>query len=472
MSNERFDKFLKKNLESVRPAYNAGAWTRFQKRLPVSPLAAWLLNYGGWVVSSVLLSGWLVTFYLYWKQQETIETVQHQINTLIEDNALRSQKLQKTTQVQPAAAEQRRRVDTVYIIRKTIIEHRNEAYVSAEPAPVPSVRGSDSADTQRAAPVTGTPDGELVTQNVPAAATTRKAQKPAAGIRQKTQPLKQGLPDKQLTANEADTDRSVSADSIAAPQPATAAPALPETTDSTAVIAATQQPQAPEINPAAKLPPVTSAKNQPANPASSKPQFSVRQLAPRIGIQALGSMTGFGAGFVFDFQVTDKINLSLGLQAQHMHTEKHNELEDYNSATGQEFTDIYKNYIPAKFDHISEISISETFLTLPVNLTYYIPIRKPWSVFVNTGTQLNLSGFQEVFYETFSGNRESHRSFEFRTAPALFSNFVLGSGVQWQRKNIAVQVGPYVKYVFRRDLTSTIKSSAGVNASVFLNLFK
>ncbi len=457
MSDERFDKFLKKNLESVRPAYNAGAWARFQKKLPVSPLGAWWLTYGGWVVSSVLLSGWLVTFYLYRKQNETIKTVQHQINTLIEDNALRSKKLQKTTHIQ--AIETGRRVDTVYIIRKTIIEHRNKAYALAEPAASPAVPDSGPADTQHPQAVPDTAAGNLVPPNDLAAGTTPKApsQKPVSA-------------DKQVTGNKPASGSPAPADSLAAPQPANADLAQTATTDSTAVATATQRPDSPENKPATVLP-VATIKNQPNDTKPNKPQLSVRQLAPRIGIQTLGNMTGFGAGFVFDFQVADKINLSLGLQAQHMHTEKHNELEDYNSATGQEFTEIYKNYIPAKYDHISEISISETFLTLPVSLNYYIPLKKRWSAYVNTGTQLNLSGFQEVLYETFSGGRESHRSFEFRTSPDLFTNFIFGGGFQWQRKNIAVQAGPYFKYVFRRDLTSTIKSSAGVNASVFLNLF-
>ncbi|OIN55646.1 hypothetical protein [Arsenicibacter rosenii] len=463
MSNERFDKFLKKNLEAVRPAYTVSAWERFRKKMPVPPLASWLLNYGGWVASSLLLSGWLVTFYLYWKQNETLKTVQKQINTLIEDRTLLSKKSQHSVITSPA--EPLHRIDTVYIIHKTIIDTSKPVYASTKSAGEPT---QPVTQRRRSEPVTGTTREPVLTRNEALSAIHQKSPLTETGDRHAYQRLKQGNAGQPTASARPSAHNSTFQDSLTKPV-TTSVPTA--SADSAEVVAETQQPKTPDLS-LPKAPPVSEAPMQPKKPEASKPPFSLRQLKPRIGIQGIAGLKGAGAGFVLDFQVADRTNLSFGLQAQHIHTENHHALDDYNSATGQDFMEIYRKYLPQKFDFIEGISISETFMTVPVSLNYYIPIRKAWSGFINAGTQLNLSGFQEVSFETYTGSRENHYRFDFRTHPDLFTNFVFGGGIQWQHKNIALQLGPSYKYIFHRDHNSAAKSSAGLNASMFINLFK
>ncbi|SDL43056.1 porin family protein [Siphonobacter aquaeclarae] len=96
MSEDRYDRFLKKKLESVRPEYPSGAWERFRKRLP-APAPRWPA-----FVSLCSLAACLWMLFTLSQQQELIRSLSEQLKS------------------RPVVATSRK--DTVVVVREIVRE--------------------------------------------------------------------------------------------------------------------------------------------------------------------------------------------------------------------------------------------------------------------------------------------------------------------------------------------------------------
>ncbi|MEZ0612411.1 hypothetical protein ACAW74_28135 [Fibrella sp. WM1] len=481
MSNERFDRLMKQNLESVRPGYQPSAWSRFRKRLPLGFWAS-LLPYGGWVLSALMLTGWMTTLY-------TLNTNQLVIKQLTKTLPVRTESVNLTPAPSaPAApAVSTHRVDTVYVVQRTVVEHRyirereanvqisgnqesNQVRSSNDPANRRQSRSEREADSARS--------GGILEESKPLAAPhpttsdTDKRDQPSWSNTSGSRPDKPGSGDV-ISSNQArqilpsptkgsivDSANRVITEATAA-IPVDSNQTLNGRSTLTKVDSVTQKPAKPEVIPSA---------SEPAK--ESRPPFRLSSLQPRIGIETGATLDGVGVGPAIEFFPTENLGLSVGVQASQLQLEEHKELRDFNAATGAEFIEKYRAFLPAQYDQIKDISVRTSLVSLPVNLKYYVPLRRNWSLLFQTGTSFDIAAYQQVRYESYYQGNEQYHSFEVDAQPRFFHNFMFGAGVQYRRPRISAQLSPYYLYDFRSIVNTPAGSKVGIKASVWLDLFK
>ncbi|GAB4052854.1 outer membrane beta-barrel protein [Spirosoma litoris] len=465
MSNERFDKLMKKQLESVSPTYQARAWDRFQKRLPSVGFWPWLGKYGGWALSCLMLAGWVSTLYVVHENQ----TLTAQLSaTLRQSNPVQ----QPVSSSASSRAESSRlpHVDTVYVVKRTIIEHRH-FYRPTGQFPTDSVLSgqSDSAivdDTGENTPI-AKPSFERATTKL-----RRQRQKgKIAGISPRTRQAKAS----QLLGNRA--------------YPAASTQPLP--TDSTSVAVNTNQESSEKIvavdttqrllkvpeqekprpDSVAKKESVASAQEQAKPSKQNRPPFRLSALKPRVGIESIAIRNGIGVGPTLELFLNENLGLSVGLQAAQLHSQTHRDMDDFNASTGKDFVRQYQSFLPAQFDRIDDISIHTSIVSLPIMLKYYVPIKHNWSLLFQTGTSFDLAAYQQVHYDSEYKGTERYNSFEVNAQRSFFHDFSFGTGIQYHKSRISGQVVPYYLYDFRSMANTPGGSNFGLKASVWLDLF-
>ena len=82
MSDERFDKQIKKQLESVKPPMQQGAWKNFRRLLPAPWYVALFRQYGSWMYGGLSTLAVLTTSYLYVQEHKEKVKLNEEITTL------------------------------------------------------------------------------------------------------------------------------------------------------------------------------------------------------------------------------------------------------------------------------------------------------------------------------------------------------------------------------------------------------
>ncbi|MBO0939282.1 hypothetical protein J2I47_22200 [Fibrella sp. HMF5335] len=478
MSNERFDRLIKQNLESVRPGYQPSAWTRFRKRLPLGFWAS-LLPYGGWLLSALMLTGWMTTLY-------TLHTNQQVIKRLTKTLTVRTDPV-KMNPAPPVPTVSTHRIDTVYVVQRTVVEHRyihereanirtssNQLISQARPTNEPANRRLSRSERQGDSTRLGGTPGEsksLVAPR-PTASNTHKPDQLSRNNTSGHRPDKPS-PSDVVTSNQmrqitpsptkgtvADSVNRVSTEATAA-IPIDSNQVLKDRPTLTKVDSATQKPAKPEVIPLAA---------QPAK--QSRPPFRLSSLQPRVGVETGATLDGVGVGPAIEFFPTENLGISIGVQASQLQLEEHKELRDFNAATGAEFVEKYRAFLPAQYDQIKDISVRTSLVSLPVSLKYYVPLRRNWSLLFQTGTSFDVAAYQQVRYESYYQGNEQFHSFEMDAQPRFFHNFMFGAGVQYRRPRISAQLSPYYLYDFRSIANTPAGNNVGIKASVWLDLFK
>lgn len=446
MSNERFDRLMKKNLESVRPGYQPSAWNRFQKRLPLGFWAR-LLPYGGWMLSALTLTGWLTTLYTLHINQQVIrqltKTVAQQTNPV---------KPEPTSITSSVSAH---RVDTVYVIHRTVVEHQM-ATQRIKTLSYPSGLVGISDQIVRSHVGRNKAQLALAEQGKPATARAVRYNQNTGISEAETQ-----------LATSAKRSVADSANLINSPGPTDEL--IP--TD----VNQSQLTKVPLVNTdSVNRPPVSSPVTaQAAQPAKkSRPLFRLSSLLPRLGVETEATLNGVGVGPSIEFFPTENFGVSLGIQAAQLGLEEQRELRDFNAATGIEFIQQYRFFLPAQYDQIKDITVRTSLVSLPVFLKYYVPMRRNWSLQFQTGSSFDIAAYQQVHYESFYRGDEVFHSFEVDTKPCFFHNFMFGAGVQYRQGRISAQVSPYYLYDFRSIANTPVGSNVGIKASVWLDVFK
>lgn len=420
MSDERFDKLIKKNLESVRPAYEARAWERFQQRLPGVGLLSWLSHYGGWLLSGLMLTGWITTLYTLRENQQVMKQLTQQV----------AKSVQPETGPESATYLKQvldRQIDTVYVVKQAVVEHRH-LYKAIANTP----GSSEGPQPASQLPPNKEQAGRLSTLSATEAATPVQA-----GVAQ-TDSLNHSLTEATAAIRPTEpAQTSVAASELTAKQPT----ALP----SSAAVQSTKQNRTP---------------------------FRLSSVQPRVGIETTALWKGVGVGPAIELFPTENLGLSIGLQASQLQIGRHRGLRDFNLATGQEFLEKYRPYLPTQYDRISDISVQTSLLSLPLSVKYYVPLRKRWSLLLQTGTSFELAAYQQIRYESGFKGDDKYHLFEIDSKPPFFHNFMFGAGLQYRRQRLLAQLSPYYVYDFRSLLNTPTGSNVGARASVWLSLFK
>lgn len=491
MSKERFDKLMKKQLESVRPAYEPRAWDRFRKQLPAVGLLPWLGQYGGWLLSGLMLTGWLTTLYTLHENRKVLNTISQ---TLTEKARSEVKDLRSSTAKPNVNVPQR--IDTVYIVRRTVVEHRHY-YDLASGHTQPVLTEHPVEPDSRTSSVV-----ESVGERTP---TDKRARLARAAIQSVDSPLASQLSeptgkrksgkrvdkvtqlnsrtpvvtdsDQRTTANDKPAHKFIPVfdrqglfpDSGSRQTPIGADSVAQQTGVPVQQIPQPVEPVKPKQAAPSTAPPVEQPKEQPAK--QSRPPFRLASLQPRVGLDGIIMRNGIGIGPAIEVFPAENIGVSIGLQAAQFSTENHREPNSFNSATGQEFIDQYKAFLPAQYDRIEDISVQTSLISLPVNLKYYVPLRTRWSLVFQTGTRFDLANYQQVRYESYFQGNEQHHTFETNARTPVFHNFMFGAGIQYRKSRITAQLSPYYSYDFRSITSVPGGSNFGLKASLWLGLF-
>lgn len=454
MSSERFDKILKKNLESVRPAYQPHTWDRFSKRLPAVGFLPWFQQYGGWALAGLMMAGWLTTLYTLRSNQELIKDLtasqKKEVARVQPEDRLNNGPAKNSSGGLSAAKK-----DTVYVVKRTIVEHRHFY-----------------SDNRVAA--TGNshlPDHLEKLQKTSTAPTTAQPHPVNEAPAEKNSfiPITQD----QVVSKNSDTSIAVTENTSALTVIADTGRTEVRSDETIAILDSNRAVQTYNYKFLAALVDSISSKQAYLPPAKPKrPPFRLSSLQPRLGLESLLSLHTYGIGPVVELFPTENLGLSIGIQASTLEAENHKALRDYNSATGKFFLIQYRDYLPHRFDKIEDISIRTTVISLPISLKYYIPLKRDLSLFVQSGTSLDLSAYQEVDFESYLNKNKRRNTFETDAKPNFFHNFMFGAGVQYTRSRIMAQLSPYVVYDFRNIENTPAGSNLGLRASLWVNLFK
>jgi hypothetical protein len=449
MSDQRFDKILRNNLESVRPPYQPAAWDRFSKRLPERGMWPWLKQFGGWALCGMMLAGWGTTLFTLKENQALIRQLTGQMSSLSQTNP------SAVTTPSPEISSRQAvyKTDTVYLVRKTIVEHQ---YVNAP-------KGNSPEHVNMGSPYfeeikSGKANGHAVQASSSWSNDTKNG---AGNMQPKTS---YGLPDYQSA--QAVHDGMVS-DTVKSAASTTSV--LP--TDSIAIQNAFQyksikslldsiserrssHPQEPVVTPITRTP------------------FHLSALQPRFGIESHVALHSYGFGASVELFPTENLGISVGIRASKLEAENHKALRDYNSATGKLFVVQYSSYLPSRFDRIEDISIKTTVVGLPLNLKYYIPVKNNLSLFIHSGTTLDLSAYQQVNFESYLNRSKRRNTFETGASAHFFHNFMFGAGVQYQSGRISAQISPNYIYDFRNIENTPSGGNLGLKGALWINLFQ
>jgi hypothetical protein len=455
MSNQRFDKILKNSLESVRPPYEPSAWQRFSKRLPATGVWPWVQQFGGWVLCGMMLAGWGTTLFALKENQELIRQISSgQISAVPSAPPAPEAPRPSPSNFNQAV----HKTDTVYIVRKTIVEHH---YVNANKANSTSQPTSETPYfEEKKSVLEKTENPAELADEVPQKAISQFIQRNDAEKAETVSllPLDENTnPVEQAVAT--DTGRAVMSE-VAVISP-----------DSLVIYNALQYKSIKSLIDSISEQRYSRPLDQVATHAPKTP-FRFADLQPRFGIGSHVALHSYGFGASVELFPIENLGFSFGIQASKLEAENHKALRDYNSATGKLFVVQYRSYLPSRFDRIEDISIKTTVVSLPVNLKYYVPIKKDLSLFVHSGTTLDLSAYQQVNFESYLNRSKRRNTFETGATANFFHNFLFGAGLQYQSGKISGQLSPYYIYDFRNIVHTPSGGNLGLKGSIWINLFR
>ena len=410
MSNERFDKQIRQKLQTPQPPPDSSRWNRFRGRLPVPSTAGWWTQYGGWVGGGLSAVGLVVALILLYQLHQRISQLEQ------ENRSLQTTRPPATASVQPSVPipATPSRTDTVYIVRKTIVEHR---YLVS---PNTDRFGVGENELTRRTPLGNVPPYRVASQVVP---------NDSARTRNTVNPLPESSP---LPLTETPVMSSIEEKKVEVPA----------------------QPEAQKVA-----------------PVPSRPPFRLSSLRPRLGVESTVANHGmWSVGLSAEFFLKDNLSFSTGVQIAQQRAKNHQKLRGYNSDTGKNFEEIYRSHLPARYDQIDDIRIQTSAVRVPVNLNYYAPLRRNWLLAFSVGTVLDMSVYQTVQFESIYVGSEQFNSFEVNARNKVFHNLTFGTGLQYQRRRLSAQVTPFLLYDFRSTDYSATGGKLGLKGSVWLNL--
>ena len=412
MNNDFFERRIKEQLESVNRPMNPSGWDSVKRKLPVPWYLSFLREWGVLTMGGLIFSGLLGNLYY--------QITNHQlIKRLYEENSILKQDLatvRRTTSqsVQLVAAHQ---VDTVYIIKKMVVEHR---YVS----------NTDKNGYQLAS--------------------TTASSEGAKNQRLKKESLKKNPAQLSLEA-----------------QPTEAVPTEPTPNETTVK----EDSLTTEPKPVAQLPPSNDTTSK-AVPPLAKKTFKFPTPRVRVGVESEFGLKKIGVGPSFELFLSPNFSISAGLHAHAFSSQEYKTVREYNAATGLDFVKQFADAIPPN-DHLEEIETHVSTLEMPVGFKYYLPLRRDLSLVFSTLTNIDLRAFNQVKFEIYQNGEERYISAETKHTPKSFYDYSFGLGIQKKWKSGVAQLQPYANFTFRQpEYALGGNNIFGIKASLWVEFGK
>ncbi len=211
-------------------------------------------------------------------------------------------------------------------------------------------------------------------------------------------------------------------------------------------------------------------KTSPTAPAAKK-TFKWPQIDTRLGLNAgLGFNRTIDLGPTFEVFLGKSLSFSTGVSIFSRPESEYYSPKEFNQKTRQDFADLYRPHLPPKYDRIEDIHIKASLITIPLNVNYYLPLNKQLDVKFLLGTNIDLSLYQNVRFESHADGDEYYSSFDTEQKRSLWHNMSMGAGLQYHYKRYAFQLVPMYIYHYRETDFLSPKSNFRLNGSVLIDL--
>lgn len=418
MSNELFDKKIKDRLNSVNKPVNPNVWNNIEKQLVIP----WYYNF--WRRYALPAYSVLSTLFILFCLKEILQN-REQLN-LLNDKISTIKQINTVPEVKTIVHKDTIYVQkTIYIVEKS---SKNESFKQdALSLPVPkNVQKADISESEKIVRNTDTKTNEGFIN-----------------------PPIQNLPNDKSNTNQSKSQE------IAVITEETKTPNIPnEHKKDSVAISNIEKPAA-----SSEL------------PTSKKKAFHWPKFDTRFGISSAVSLAGdVNLGPVVEFMLKPNLGFSLGLAINRYPNIEYASDKQFNLNTGQNFVDLYRSKIPEKYDALTEININTSILELPLYLNYYVPLKRKLDLKFTFGTHIDLKLYQNIRFETYNNGEEIYTEFNTLASKNSWHNMILGIGLQYKLKNVAVQLSPTYLYNYRE--VDYIKSGGAfrINGGVLLNI--
>jgi hypothetical protein len=457
MSSEKFDEHIRRKLDQIEPAADAGAWGRIQSRLPESP-GIWTSF--SWKKTGIALymAGTTAALVLLWWKQEKLDRKNQELDA----------------QVQQLVATKQKNADPQ-------AQSAIEAGLSKSGRSIYDVKDSDEQDlvqgeSQNANSKGGKAQESDLTKQTAVAGIAYPKQGSSFVSGGKSAKVSAFKPDREgfkikAKGSEAEPDGTgdlSSSGSGMAPPTEGNLPAISIGSASQKNIQQTQSeplghkengqkqalPIVASLDSIQKKPLLTERKD--SVPAAirnlgQKPKPSVfAGLKPRVGLDFstdFGSMAG--PGVHAEFSLSPRFTTSIGFIAYFPVKEQFRGEADFNARTGLNFIHQYGDHLPADYHEVEAIQIKTRILEVPIRFRYFTPINSHWHWLIGLGTHFNISARQELNCEVHMNQGDDEfLAYGHRPTPAFFHNMEFSSGLEYQNGGLAVRFTPYYQYNF------------------------
>ena len=210
-------------------------------------------------------------------------------------------------------------------------------------------------------------------------------------------------------------------------------------------------------------------------PAEAAPAQSSKIRWPRMDTR-MGLNTGIGfnhtidLGPVFEIFMGKSMSLTTGVTFLTNPETEYDNPRDFNQETRQNFINLYKNYLPERYERLEDIRVRASMLSIPLNVNYYFPLNRKLDLKFSAGTNINLRMYQNVQFESHIDGDENFSSFNTAQKKGLWYSFLLSTGLQYRHNRYAFQLVPTYIYHFRETDFLSPRNNFRVNGSVLINL--
>lgn len=219
------------------------------------------------------------------------------------------------------------------------------------------------------------------------------------------------------------------------------------------------------------------ALNTPETPESKKSPNKSNFKWPNTKLGIMAGFYGFkqlAMGPTVEMKLANNFSINLGLVFSGQYSQELGKPEEYNRKTGRDFHERYKKFLdkgaPPKEGEIKEISITSSFIKMPIYFNYELKTYSPFSFLISTGTNLNLKNYQIVNYESNVQNQEKYNSFDSVVKPKVFNGMFYGMGLQYKYKKFNAQLLPYFDFEFRKQEFENAPKRFGVFSTIKFEL--
>jgi hypothetical protein len=192
------------------------------------------------------------------------------------------------------------------------------------------------------------------------------------------------------------------------------------------------------VNKADSIAPAKKQKN------SFKP-FSVFEGAKfSVGPDFMFSNQAMGTGISGKMDLKNRFGIGTGLNYTVLNTENFTDTADMFRHKPPHFHNDTNNHFNDK-GHISDISITNSLIQIPIAISYTIPLKRNFGLLFSAGTDLDIYLNQKLSFNhnPDTGRTENHK-FEEKGNVDVFNNLVFSTGVEKRWKSIAFQVTPFI----------------------------